>query len=419
LTTLIELEQAQKRPAGRTEADAPLSFEVFQDFTGLDRLRTAWDEAVRRAGGSIYMTYDWVRVWWEFYGGAAELRLFIFSAGERVVAIVPIYVDTLGWGPLRFRVARLVGANIPPKVFGPAVPASCATEVFAKVLGHLFVQEKCDVLSFGPLSELDAATQGLRTACDERADLLAPLTVPQGVHSTYYLPADMEEYYAGLRKSERKNRRKLELRMLKKEYDTRVEVVNDPALVPEVFDHFAEQHRQQWRAEGRTGHFGAWPRALDFHRALVRAQAERGRVRFIRILADEHVIASEYVFAFEDRFYAELTSRDVDPNWDRFSLGPTSTVAILAQGISEGVQRVESGLGHYDYKVRLGATEHGALTFRIVASSFVSRARFALFSYARSCVSLAYHKLWYRRIAPRLPPFFWRPQWRLWLRIDF
>jgi CelD/BcsL family acetyltransferase involved in cellulose biosynthesis len=418
LSASVELEQVQQLPSGRADATTPLSCEVFRDFAGLDRLRTGWDEAVLRAGGSIYMTYDWVRIWWEFYGRTAELRLFVFSAAEQVVAVVPIYIDTLGWRPLGLRVARLVGANIPPKLFRPAVPAPCATEVFAKVLAHLFVQEKCDVLSFGPLSEQDAASKGLRAACDQRSDLLAS-TAAHDVHSVYHLPADMEEYYGTLRKSERKNRRKLELRMLKKEYDTRVEVVGDPALVPEVFEHFAEQHRQQWRAEGRTGHFGAWPHALDFHRALVRAQAERGRVRFIRILADEHVIAGEYVFALGDRYYAELTSRDVDANWERFSLGPTSTVTILAQGISEGVQHVESGLGHYDYKVRLGVKEYAAMTFRIVASSFPSRARFALFSCARSWVSLAYHKLWYRRIVPRMPAFFWRPQWRLWLRLDF
>jgi CelD/BcsL family acetyltransferase involved in cellulose biosynthesis len=419
LTSLIELEQVEAPEPERAASTAPLSLEVFRDFAGLEGLRAAWDEAVLRAGDSVYMTYDWVRIWWDFYGNATGLRLFVFSAGERIVAVVPIYVDTLGWGPLRLRVARLVGANIPPKVFRPAVPALYATEVFATVLTHLLVQETCDVLSFGPVSELDAASKALETACEQLADMVTLSAAAQGVHSVYDLPPDMEEYFGTLRKSERKNRRKLELRLLKKEYDTRVEVVSDPALVPEVFEHFAEQHRQQWRADGRTGHFGAWPHALEFHRALVRAQAEQGRVRFIRILANEQVIASEYVFAFGDRFYAELTSRDIDPNWERFSLGPTSTVTIFAQGIAEGVQHVESGLGHYDYKVRLGAKEHAALTFRVVASGIFSRARFVLFSYARRCVSLAYHKLWYRRIAPRLPPFFWRPQWRLWLRLDF
>jgi CelD/BcsL family acetyltransferase involved in cellulose biosynthesis len=417
--TLVEVEQVEVHPPRRAEAVAPLSCQVFRDFSGLDRLRATWDDVVLRSCGSIYMTYDWVRVWWEVYGESAALRLFVFSAGDRVVAIVPIYVDTLGWGPLRLRVARLVGANIPPKVFSPPVPPSCATEVFASVLGHLFGSDACDVLSFGPVSELDHANQGLLAACQQRSEVMTPLTVANGVHSVYYLPADMEEYFSSLRQSERKNRRKLELRMLKKECDTRVEVVSDPTLLSEAFEHFVEQHRQQWRAEGRTGHFGAWPHALDFHRALIRAQGEQGRLRFIRIVADEQVIASEYAFALGDRYHAELTSRAVDQKWDRFSLGPSSTVTMLAQGIAEGVRRVDSGLGHYDYKVRLGVKEHAALTFRIVGSSVRSRVRFALFAVLQRCVSLGYHKIWYRRIAPRLPPSLWRPQWRQWLRLDF
>ena len=52
------------------------------------------------------MTYDWVRVWWEFYGGGAELRLFVFFAGQSIEAVVPIYIDALSWGPLRFREAQ-------------------------------------------------------------------------------------------------------------------------------------------------------------------------------------------------------------------------------------------------------------------------------------------------------------------------
>jgi CelD/BcsL family acetyltransferase involved in cellulose biosynthesis len=222
-----------------------------------------------------------------------------------------------------------------------------------------------------------------------------------------------------LRKSERKNRRKLELRLLEKEYVTRVEVVADPMRAAAAFEEFAEQHAEVWRREGRGGHFGAWPRAMDFHRALVAAQAQRGRVRFIRILANDEVIASEYAFAIGDRYFAELTSRAADPKWERFSLGPASTVTMLAQGIKEGIQRVDSGLGHYDYKVRLGATEHAAVAFRIVASSWWSRARFTFFSFVRRLVNVCYHKIWYRRVVPRLPSFVYRSQWNFWLRLDF
>src|ERR1039457_352731 len=78
-------------------------------FEALQHLRGHWDDAVIRLGGSIYMSYDWARTWWEFYGAGKELRIFLFTSADRVVGILPLYIDSLGWGPLRFRVARLVG----------------------------------------------------------------------------------------------------------------------------------------------------------------------------------------------------------------------------------------------------------------------------------------------------------------------
>ena len=417
--TAIAIEDvAAPCPAAVDEA-IPLSCRVFQDFVELDGLRAEWDEAVLRLGGNVYMTYDWLRTWWEFYGKGATLRLFVFRTGDRIVAILPIYIDALGWGPVRFRVARLVGANIPPKVFGPPVPHEHSAGVLAHVFRELFAGDRCDLLSLGPVSELEEWKERLETACTEHRSLVGRCITATGVHSVFHLPADMEEYYGALSKNERKNRRKYELRLLKKEYDTRVEVLTDPVLVADEFERFAEQHRQQWLAEGKTGHFGAWPRGLEFNRALVEAQATLGRLRFIRILANDQVIANQYVFAFGNRYYWELPSRVVDPMWERFSLGPTAIVTMLAQGIAEGIERVEGGLAHYDYKVRLGAKEYAAQTFCIVASTRPARARFALYSLARDCMAVAYHKMWYRRVMPRLLPVFWRPQSRLWLRLDF
>jgi hypothetical protein len=418
-TTVSPVEEVDGGRPATSEASVPLSCQVFRDFAGTDHLRAAWDDAVLRADGSVYMTYDWVRVWWQFYGEFAELRLFVFCARERVVAVVPIYIDTLGWGPLRFRVARLVGANIPPKVFNAPVPETCAVAVFTEVIAQLFVRDRCDLLSLGPVSETEHWKECLKTLCNQRGDLVGNCVVAYGVHAVFHLPADMDEYYGALSKNERKNRRKYDLRLLKKEYDTRVDVVSNAALVLQEFDQFAEQHRQQWFAESKTGHFGAWPHAFDFNRALVEAQGKLGRLRFIRILADGQVVANQYTFAFGERYYWELPGRAVGPTWDRFSLGPSGIVTMLAQGIAERMTQVEGGLAHYDYKVRLGAKEYATLTFRIVASGFQSRARFALLSLVRNCVGLVYHKFWYRRIMPRLPSSFWRCQWRLWLRLDF
>ena len=416
MTELTESIAGGRRTAGSSSA---LTCRLFRGFTDLDYLRGAWDQACLRAGGSVYMTYDWVRVWWEFYGGGAELRLFVFFDGETIEAIMPLYIVTLGFGPLRFRVARLVGANIPPKVFDPPVPESCAENVIGHVVEQLFRNDACDLLSLGPVSELQPVARSVETVCSKRKSLVHGPQIMNGVYSVFHVPESMDDYYASLSKNERKNRRKYELRLLAKEFETRVDVVSDAPAVAHEFERFAEQHREQWAAERTTGHFGAWPRALDYNRALVKAQAEAGRLRFIRIMANGEVIANQYTFAFGDRYYWELPSRVVDQKWDRFSLGPTGIVTMIDQAIREDISTVEGGLAHYDYKIRLGAREYRTLTFRIVSNKVISRLRFAFHSFVRTCWSYGYNKLWYRRVMPRLPRVFWRPRCERWLRMDF
>ena len=417
--TTTEVTEPAAASGAATPSSSALTCRVFRTFEDLDHLRLAWDDACLKARGSIYMTYDWLRVWWQFYGKGAELRLFVFFAGQNIEAIVPIYINTLGWGPLRFRVARLVGSNIPPKVFDPPVSESSATEVMRQVIGQLFKEDAVDLLSFGPISELRPIIKYVEDSCSQCADLVTQRNAIKGVYTVFQIPATMDDYYASLSKNERKNRRKYELRLLKKEFETRVHVETDPAKMSEEFERFAVQHAEQWAAEGKTGHFGAWPRALDFNRALVKAQSAAGRLRFIRIIANGEVIANQYTFALGDRYYWELPSREVDTKWERFSLGPTGIVTMIEQAMKEGINAIEAGLAHYDYKLRLGATEHNVFTFRILSAKPATRVRFAFFSFIRTCWSYVYHKLWYRRIMPRLPRGFWRPQPDQWLRLDF
>ena len=179
MITSIELEQVQKRPTGRAEADAPLSFEVFRDFTGLDRLRTAWDEAVLRAGGSVYMTYDWVRVWWDFYGGTKELRLFVFSADERLSRLCPS-TSTRSAGD-RVSALPIVGSNIPPRCSVPRY--GLYRPRFREGARSLFFQDK---LSVEPRAraEFDAANKGLQSPAINARFWRHELS--QGVHSVYY-----------------------------------------------------------------------------------------------------------------------------------------------------------------------------------------------------------------------------------------
>lgn len=414
---ISELDQARTSPEGTATSPAPLTCRVYDTFDGLDHLRDAWDALVLQTNSSIYMTYDWVRIWWNFYGESAELKLFVFAAGGRLVGIVPIYIDTVGCWPLHLRIARLVGSNIPPKVFNPPVNPIYAEGALVEIVRQT-LGSGCDLLSFGPVCESEGWAARFRNVCTAGSRAPVQKESTWGVHSIFELPGTIEEYYNQLSPGERKNRRYY-LRRLKKEHTMSINLVTDPAMALPAFDRFAELHRQQWLTQGQTGHFGGWPRALEFNRSLVEAQAKLGRILFINVLANGEVISSHYTYVFGDRVFWELPARSTEPKWERISLGNTAVVIKVAEAIALGRRSIEAGLGHYEYKEKLGGKEYSVVTFRVVAPDILARTRFVFFSLVRACVCVVYHKIWYRRLIPRLPSIFGRPQWRWWLRLDF
>lgn len=411
--TALELHPAERPTAGS------LNIQVENTFQNVTCSQAEWDEATVRLGGNVYHSYDWARIWWEFYGRGRQLRIFIFTLDGEIVAIVPLYLDTLGLWPFHFKVARLVGANVPPKAFSPPVREDYASLVWERILEHLFRRDGCDLLSFGPVSALYQPAHVLEQSARSRSSLVGSVNrIPVGVHTLFSLPRTLDAYFDGLNKSERK-KRQYELRLLRRECQVVEDTLREPGAVQMEFGRFVEQHSLQWRAEGKPGHFGAWPRAAGFNEALVAAQARHGRVRFSRIIADGQLVSTQFSFAFGDCYYWELPARETGKKWDRLSLGPAGAISMFEAAISEGFTRVEGGLGHYEYKLRLGGVQHPVNLIRIRATGWFSRLRFCCFDAIRRCVLLGYHKLWYRRITPRLPERFRKPQWNLWLRLDF
>ena len=371
-----------------------------------------------RLGSSVYMSFDWVRIWWRFYGAGKQLRLFIFTAEDQIVGVVPLCLERIGLGPLAFKVARLVGSNIPPKVFDPPVDHHLARQIWSEIAQQLFAVDGCDLLSLGPVCEHHQGSAALAEVRGNHPELVSRVeTVPYGVHTEFALPQTIDAYFESLGKSERK-KRQYELRLLRKECMVTTDSVSEPVAALAEFKRFVPQHTTQWNADGKPGHFGAWPGALEFNEELVKAQATLGRVRFSRIIADGQVVSVQYCFAFGSTWFWELPSREIGPKWDRLSLGPAGAITMLEAAIQEGRTRVEGGLGHYPYKLKLGAAEHPVKILRVFGKGKAARVRHALFNSSRLCLLYGYHKLWYRRLTPRLPEAFRKPQARLWLRFD-
>jgi len=393
--------------------------QVYESFDGLESSRGEWDQAVLDLGGTIYMTYDWARTWWRFYGAGRQLRIYQFRREGRLIGILPLYLDRIGFPGIGLTVARLVGASIPPKVFDPPIGGAFAEEIWTLVVEKLFRDEGCDVLSFGPVAAEYPATAGLAPACARMSKWVCePQIVSREVQTIYYLPKTYDEYFASLDSKERKTRRK-KLRELEAVHAVRTEVLDAPEQVGGEFEEFVLQHTTQWQSEGRPGHFHAWPNALDYNRALVETLGKLGRVRFYKLYGGDTVITRQYTYVLGNTLYAELPARAFGEQWDRHSLGCTSQIKLLEDAIRGGVTRMDSGLGHYEYKILTGGKETPVQVIYLHRKGASSALRIRCWQKFNELLKLCLHKVWYRKVMPRLPKAWRSGQSELLMRLDF
>ncbi len=406
---------------GATFSGHDLSWEVHNDWSTLELLRERYDALIDRLGSDVYLSCDWCRVWWAHYGMRRRLHVLAWRRGERLVGVLPMMIERLWAGPVPIRIAKIVGSDSTSVVLNPPVEPADAEAVYLSALQYLVRQQGCDLVWLGPLSGEQPHRKWVGAAC-ERADDFARLIcdADMGVHTICRLPPTAEAYLADLPGHQRRDlkRRERHLQAQGGEGDaegSRVDFVDEPERAETVFDEFVRMHQQQWQSNGRLGHFGDWRKAYAFNRDLVRTLAPRGRVLLMRVSINDTPVAVEYAYLLGRRLFWRLAARLTGQPWDNLGLGRVCGFLLAKEAIRRGVQVVESGNCQYEYKRRLGFEDLPLGSVLIAANrpGAIARAHW-LKGFSRA-MHLGYYRLWFVRIAPRLPlPR--RPLWNLWTR---
>jgi len=397
-----------------------VSCTVIETYGNINQvIEEEWDGLAIQTKSSIYLTCAWSRIWWEFYGKGHSLRIFLYRCNGKLIGVMPIYIEKIRIGLITTRVARLVGAYNPPRVFDLPVVKEYAAAVGEHLARHLVGTDQCDLISIGPVSDECEAKKTLFTAVEKMTNELGIIQdVPFGVYTHFDLCSTYDAYMKTLSNSEQKNRRYYEKR-LAKEYNINSVVMHEPDKIKAEMPQFTALHAVQWRNQGRPGYFNAWPQSDAFNRHLAVELARLGRTRLIKITDGETPILYEYYYIFGDCSYWQLSARIAGEQWDRLSLGATGAIALIRHTIEEGITRIEGGISHYEYKTRLGAIESNISVLRLTARKKISLLKYYLFVQLHWLYLNLYYKFWYSRIQPKLPSYFHRPIWLTYTRLIF
>ncbi len=388
-----------------------ISATVYSCFEDLADLRADWDAFIEANAADIFLTYDWCRIWWQYYGEGRTLAIYVFRAQNRIVGILPLFSERIWLGPLWADAVKMLGADYTLGQHGFPVERSYLSSAL-RLLTLSLANSKWDVLFLGNLSGRYAGHEDLRQAL--RASFDSPrerVTVLKLPHMYFDVAEDFDAYLGTLKKKDRQLMRST-YRKVKGSFRTQLA---DSQNFAEMFDDFVAAHQAFWRGRGRRGHFGDWPRSHEFHRSVAREQLSHGRLRLLRVSTEDGGEGFQYSYRLGRRYYEVLMGRRLDGKGASVDIGRLLFGEQLRLAIADGVGDIDSMRGIYDYKRRIGGIVTQIHRFCVLRGSV----RLAAWRQLARLLDLVYYRAWFCRLSMKLKLGNRKPLNRTWIRTSF
>jgi CelD/BcsL family acetyltransferase involved in cellulose biosynthesis len=392
--------------------------EVFEDFDKLAALQPEWDAFVEAAGGEIYLTYDWCRIWWKYYGCHRDLKIFLFRCQGDIVGIIPLFFDKAWLGPVWARLGRIIGTDFSLTTVSLPVRRGFIDDVIRR-LSEILGEYQWDIINIGPVSGLYSDFEPLQEMCERHfSPLFKVESKASDVQAYLKLPLSWEEYLSSLSKkrqeSIRRSYKKIDKLKEIKGVTLVAEFANDDNF-GSFFNEFVGMHQSHWQKIGKLGHFGDWPLSLEFHRELAAVQLRRNRLRLIKIRIGDDCLGYSYTYLFGRIYYGFLQARSGMEEYDRLGFGNVIYAKEVELAFADHAEYIDLMQGNCEHKTSMGAKDYAIKNLYIYACSPLVQLRLRLFRILAKLLNTCYYKIWFSRVAPKLR-FRRGPLWKICIR---
>jgi CelD/BcsL family acetyltransferase involved in cellulose biosynthesis len=391
-TTILSEERAATKAFNSKDLLEVIYSENFED---LAYMQEEWDAFIESAGGEVFLTYDWCRVWWKFYGKNRNLRIFVFRHANELVGLLPVFSETLWLGPTFARIVTMIGTGYTPVCITYPVKRAFLDEVSNKYVTELNRWCKWDMLHIGTIcgryDSVDNLAQTLRKNFGDSHQI----QVKTSDFQTYFQIADTwDEQVANLGPENRRSMRRHFNKILKQGVSVDCIAATRDNFA-QIFDNFVQMHQSYWQKKGQAGHFEDWPSSYEFHREVALVQLDRQRLRLHEFRLADHCIGYDYAYKFGDTYYWFLNARDGSEKIDFFK---TDFAELVKRAIKENVKWFDAMRGVYEYKTNLGGQLFPNSNIYVQPNTMPHLLRIRAFRLLVKLFNILYLKLWRQRI---------------------
>jgi CelD/BcsL family acetyltransferase involved in cellulose biosynthesis len=317
---------------------APQSFDSLESSWNDLRQQLKWD--------SIFVLPQWLKVWWQTFGGDEKLYLFDVKEDKSVIGIAPLMVKE--------NKASFIGSDDVCDYMDFAVAPRKERAFFTALLDKL----KRDNISELYLKSLrhDSTVMTHLVALAKAGGYEVTIT-RENVSLDLDLPSTWDEYLKTLSPKQRRETGR-RFRRLEEEGDINYRTVE--SAEPQVLDIFFKLMRvsREDKAAFLT------PQMESFFRAIADTMAEARMLRFGVLEISAKPVAAVMCFDYNDKVY--LYNSGYDPEYSILSVGLMSKLLSIKDSIERGRKVYDFLKGAEEYKYRLKGREIPIYSCRIV-----------------------------------------------------
>ena len=333
-------------PLVEADLQVGLAVNVVSEYADFLALETEWNDAVTRAGiPHPFLRHEWVRTWWDAFGGpkerrqgvpvdSATLHILIVRAGAEIVGIAPLMHErTRMYGvPVR-RLAFLQNDHTPRTDF---IIAGRHGEVYRAIWESLRRNTpRWDVLQLNQLPRESATRQTV-------ADMAAADHCPTGVWASSDSPfltltGTWDSYLASLPAKFRSNLRN-RMSRLAKIGEPSLEVLTGAAEIAAAADDAWRLEKSGWKEKEGTA-ITSDPAVHTFYTRLTERAAAAGWLRLLFLKVGDRRVATSYGAVFDGRLF--LFKTGYDPEYATGSPFKVLTYLAIEEAYREGLTEVD------------------------------------------------------------------------------
>ncbi len=293
----------------RSPALHDISVETVSDPYALARLEREWNDVVDRAGITHpFLSYEWMRTWWECFGGDSQLHILVVRSAGRAIAIAPLLFERARMYGMPVRRVRLLQNDHSARA--DFIVADQPADAYHAIWTSLFRdRHHWDVLQ---LSQLPSETSTVTVLTQLAESYGCSTGIWRSGSSPYVtLRGTAGDYFAGLSPKFRQNLRNRMTRL------TRIgepgfEIISEPN-VHHALDDAIRLEESGWKRDAGTA-ICMDSRIRQFYARLAERLAERGWLRLMFLTAGDRRIATSYSIEYGGRLFLCKTGYDSEYN---------------------------------------------------------------------------------------------------------